>query len=101
MTSDKDLFKNIGNYFEKRNRFFNKSQDRSTQIGSAVKDFLKEKFGDNLIGYSITVSYQVKDNSLLITTDNKIIANELAIRLDSLTGFLKDRRIRLDRILVR
>lgn len=95
------MFKNIGNVFEKRKGYFNKSQDQITLIKSSFYSFLKNRFGDNLSGFSFVLNYDPKENSLTITTENKVIANELTIQLVGLHSFFKDNKIKLDKILIR
>lgn len=95
------MLKNIGALFERRKKIFNRSQDTNSQINNSIKAFLKEKFGEDLKGCSLVVSYNSKDNSLTMTADSKIIANELALQLDDLSRVLKKDGIKLDRILVR
>ncbi len=95
------MFKNVGILFEKRRRLFQGSQDKSAQINQILKEFLKEKFGEGLQGCSIKVSYSSKENSLMITADSKIIANELTLQLAELSTYLKKDNIKLNRILIR
>lgn len=95
------MLKNIGSIFEKRKNHFNQSQNKNVLIKNSFYLFLKNKFGDNLKGFSFVLNYNSKDNSLIITTDNKVIANELTIHLIRLNSFFKDNKIKLDRILIR
>ena len=95
------MLKNLGNIFEKRKNYFNKSQDKTVLIKNCFYLFLKNKFGDNLSGFSFILNYDAKENSLTVTTDNKVIANELTLQLISLNSFFKENNIRLDKILIR
>ena len=47
------------------------------------------------------INYNSNDNILAITSENKILANELAIKLASLNNFLKDRGVILSRIIIK
>lgn len=95
------MLKNIGNIFEKRKSSFNKSQDKTVLIKNSFYLFLENKFGKNFNGFSFILSYDSKENGLIITTENKVIANELTIQLVGLSSFFKDSKIKLDRILIR
>lgn len=95
------MFKNLNNIIEKKKRLLIKSQDMSQDIGKEIKKFLIKEFGNDLEGFSFTLNYQVKNNSLAITTNNKVLSSELAIRLGPLNDFLKDRGIKLNRILIK
>jgi hypothetical protein len=60
-----------------------------------------ERFGDNLKGLSFNIDYNSKDNSLTITADNKIVANELSLQLHDLIDYLSKQQLNLSRILIR
>jgi hypothetical protein len=95
------MLKDLSNVFDKKRKFFSESKDKDWDIKEILKTFLQKEFGENLKGFSFIVRYNPKDNSLIITTDNKIIANELSLRLVDLSSVLKDRGIRLGRILIK
>jgi len=95
------MFKNLGKRFENKKVFLDKSLDKSQRIKKEVGAFLKDVFGDKLKGFSFLVSYNSKDDSLVITTANKILANELSIRLIDLSNLLKTKDIRLGKILIK
>ncbi len=93
--------KDIGSLFEKRKIALSRSQDKTSLVKQSLQGFLLERFGDNLKGLSFRVDYNAKDNSLAITTDSKIIANELSLQLHDLTEYLKKTKLNLSRILIR
>ena len=95
------MLKNISNIFEKKKNYLNKYQDKSSLIKYKFYLFLKNKFGNNINGFSFILNYDSNENSLIITTDNKVIANELTFQLISLNSFFKENNIRLDKILIR
>ncbi len=95
------MFRNLNNIIEKKKKLLIKSQDINQDLNTEIKNFLISEFGKDLEGFSFTLNYQAKDKGLTITTSNKVLSNELAIRLGSLTDFLKERRISLSKILIR
>ncbi len=95
------MFKNLNNIIEKRKKLLIKSRDLNQDTYKEIKNFLIKEFGKSLEGFSFTLNYQIKDNSLSITTNNKVLSSELAIRLGSLNDFLKDKGIKLNKILIR
>lgn len=95
------MFKDIGNLFEKRNKIIDKSQNKSNQIKNIVKDFLKERFRGSLKGYSFDISYNSQENYLIVTAENKILANELVLELVSLNDLLRAKNISLSKVLIR
>ena len=95
------MLKNIGNIFEKRKNYFSKSQDKTTTIKNSFYSFLKNRFGEDVKGFSFVLNYDAKENSLIINTDNKVIANELTLQLMSINSFFKENNIKLNKILIK
>lgn len=95
------MFHGINKYFEKKKSLINKFQNKDQEINNYLKIFLNNEFGENLKGFSFLVQYNLKDNSLTITPENKILTNELALRITDLSEFLKSKKITLNRILIR
>lgn len=95
------MFKNLNSIIEKKKKLLIKNQDLNQGINKEVRNFLINEFGKDIESFSFVLDYKVKDGSLLITTDNKALSNELALRLGSLSEFLKGRKIYLNKILIR
>ena len=95
------MFKEVSGFFEKRKTVFNSSQDKTKEIKYALQVFLKNRFGHDLVGLSIKISYDYRNNGLTIITSSKTLTNELSLCLVDLNNFLKDKQIRLDRILIK
>lgn len=95
------MFKDLNKLFDKKKAIINNTSDKSQEIKREVSIFLKTEFGDKIEGFSFIISYNSKDNNLIITSENKVLANELIIRLVALTDFLQSRNIRLSKILIR
>ena len=95
------MLKNIGNLFEKKKIYLGKSRDKSFLVKEAIQAFLKNKFGELLAGFSVGVIYDSKNNILTINSGNKVLANELAMCSEELNDFLKNKHIRLERIVIR
>lgn len=95
------MFKNLNNIIDKKKKLLVKSQSLSQDLNKEVKNFLIKEFGKNLEGFSFTLNYQAKDHSLSITTSNKVLSSELTLRLGALSDFLKDKGVKLNKILIR
>jgi len=95
------MLRNVNTFFEKKKKSLTGQQDKALKIKDGLKIFLRNNFGENLNGFSFVVSYNIKEDSLVIKTDQKTIANELTLKLTELSDFLKARGIRLKRILIR
>ena len=61
------MFKKIGGFFEKRKNVFNSSQDKTKEIKHILQAFLKNRFGDDLVGFSIKINYDYKNNDLTMS----------------------------------
>ncbi len=95
------MFKDLKKAFERKEISLVKNQDKNRKITDEFGLFMKKEFGEVLKDIPFVVSYSAKDNTLTITTVNKVIANELVIRLELLTNFLKDKNINPNKILIR
>lgn len=90
----------LGGYFERKKDFLNRSQDKTNQAGKAIKTFLKSRFGDNLTGLSLNISYSSENGVLTISAGNKILANELSICLADISDALKKENIKVKQIII-
>lgn len=95
------MFKEISNVFDRKISQIVSYQDKDQEIKKTLKAFLEKEFGENLKGFSFIIKYNFKDNTLSISAENKILANELSLRLVDLNEYLQKRGIKLERILVR
>mgnify|MGYP001578884931 CR=1 FL=1 len=94
------MFKNTNTLFDKKKKFLTSTKNKSTLVKECLVDFLKDRFGSNLSGTSMSIDFNSKDNSLIIKTENKIIANELVAGTYDMKEFMKNKKIFLDRIIV-
>jgi len=92
----------LGDYFEKRRKYIGGAQSKNAQLREAMRFFLENKFGKNVIrNKPIADVAIVKDNILTITAENKVIANELSFYLADIHKFLKKENIKVSKILIR
>ncbi|MDP3696767.1 MAG: hypothetical protein Q8R55_01920 [Candidatus Taylorbacteria bacterium] len=95
------MLKNIGNILEKRKAAILRTEDKTSQIKKSLQYFMKNRFGDSLAGFSLRISYETKNNKLVIATENKILANEMALLLTDIHQHLKRDGIAVSSILIR
>ena len=95
------MFRNIGNYFDKKKIILDRDQNKKQNIKDSLRIFLEKEFGQTIKGFSLIIDYDPQDNILTVKTDNKTLANEIAMRLADLHSFLQKEGIKLNRILVR
>ena len=96
-----NLFKDISNFFENKKKQAFKSEDNGTKVKTVLESFCNSYLGAGSYELLDKVEYNYKDNSLLIVASNKILANELSIRLQDLSNFFKKNIIKLEKILIR
>ena len=95
------MFRNLNNAIERKKDSLEKLSDKNQRIKKEAQEFLKKELGEKITGFSFFIAYNPKNESLVITTQNKTLASELTIKLVELSNFLKSRHIHLDRILIR
>ena len=95
------MFKKIDNIFERRKKSLDKSQETIKKIKDNLQLFFKERFGEDIKGLLIKIEYQSKDNSLIINTPSKVLANELTLNLLNIEDSLKKDKLKVDQILIR
>ena len=95
------MFKDLGNYLEKKKSLLSKSQNKNQEIKEGLRIFLENEFGPSIKGFSFIINYNQQDDTLTIGTENKVLANELVVRLADINDFLQNRKIKLTRVLIR
>ena len=95
------MFKDLGRVLDKKVNSLKKNQNKSNLTKNIFFLFLENEFGKDLDGFSFDLSYGSKEDSLIITTNNKTIANELTLKLDKLNSFFRENQISLNQILIR
>lgn len=95
------MFKNANILFENKKIAWAKNRKLEQEINEILDIFFNKEFKNIPKGLFFAASYKSKDRSLIIETKNKILANEVALRLGNLIDLFKDKRIILSKILVR
>lgn len=95
------MFKDIGNILERKKKITLRVADKTGEIKNSLKNFIENRFGNTLTGFSFIINYSSRDNRLTITTENKILANEFTMLLADINEHLKKNGITLDSILIR
>ena len=95
------MLKQLDNFFEKKKNILRLSQDKTGLIKQSLKSFIEKKFNGKLKGFLLELSYDSKDNSLIVIASSKVIASELVFQLADLHEALKNDGIKLSRILIR
>ena len=95
------MFRDLGNLFERRKKLISSSENISVKITDTVDLFLKNQFGNSPQNKLFNIQYNPKEGTLLIEAGNKILANELSLRLDGLYSQFQEEKIKLNKILIR
>ena len=95
------MFRKINYTSDYKKNILNKHKEKNYLLKEELSNFFDDEFGKLKNNLSFVIDYNIKNNSVVITTNSKVVANELTSRLVSLNNFLKNRNIYLDRILVK
>lgn len=93
--------KHLGNYFERRKRLIQKTENADIKINRIFKMFLDNQFGNLSQKIPFRIRYNPRDNNIIIETGSKAVANELTLRLVALSDYFRRGSIKLSRILIR
>ena len=92
---------NIVTILDKRKKSIIRTEDKIDQIKKSLQDLMKNQFKNSLAGFSFKISYETKNNNLIISTESKVLANELALLLADIHKHLKRDGIAIGSILIR
>ena len=93
--------KHIGKYFEIRKNKINFEDRNFSDTTGVFNEYIKSRFNNNDFLKNIIINYDNNKKIILINSGNKIIANELIIKLSDMSDFFKDRKIKFNKILIR
>lgn len=94
------MFKDIKGYISLRIKNLEKNQNSVQRIKTSLEIFLKNKFGENLKGFSLKLELN-KENDLIIESQNKTIANEIAYLKDDLKTYLARENSKIKAIIIK
>jgi len=95
------MFRSLGNLFEKKRNLMGSSENNSLRIIGVTNSFLKDQFGHSAQNKLFNINYSQKEGALLVEAGNKIMANELSLRLTELYSQFQKNKIKLNKILIR
>ncbi len=95
------MFRSVNGVLNKKLDKIVKSNNASTSIKDSFGKFVKDQFGPLAQKIKYTLDYDSKNNSLIVKTENKILANELSLRKDSILESFKKDRFKLSQIIIR
>ena len=95
------MFRSLGNLFEKKINLMGSSENNSLRIIGVTNSFLKDQFGHSVQNKLFNINYSQKEGTLLVEAGNKIMANELSLRLTELYSQFQKNKIKLNKILIR
>lgn len=93
------MFRSIGGQVKKREGELQQSAQKNTHIDAIVRQFLFQTFGEAAQRLAISVS--LEKNTLIVQTNNKIIAQEIVFQSRELYRILREQNLRFERIVIR
>ena len=94
------MLKNITSIFSRRIKTIKEEIDLKSRIDEILVKFIKEDVLNKKTDLSYKLSYTVNKGIIRIETDNKIIAQEIALRIRILEAKLRDNNISFKKILI-
>ena len=93
------MLKNITNIFSKKKKVIENELDMKSSINKILDKFIKEEIlKGSEIDYNL--SYTTNKGVIKIETNNKLIAQEIAIRIRTLEGKLRSEKISFNKLLI-
>jgi len=93
------MFQGINNIVEKRKGSFIKADGKNDKLNRAFSRFLDEYFPEGK-NFEYQASYNATNNKITIITPNKTIANELILKINNLSRFLREENITARHIII-
>ena len=94
------MLKNITNIFSRRRKIIEEEIDLKARIDEILTKFIKEDVLNNKSGLNYKLSYTVNKGIIRIDIDNKIIAQEIALRIRNLESKLRNYNISFKKLLI-
>jgi len=94
------MFKKIGTSLRKKQDQLNFHEEKVARFEAIFRIFVATVFKPPS-GLKMGIETQLTEDELVIKTPSKTIAAELTLRLDELTGILREQGIRIGRIVIR
>jgi len=95
------MLRSLGNLFDKKKKLLGSSENVSIKIVGIVNVFLNDQFGHSAQNKLFNIGYNQKEETLLIEAGNKVLANELSLRLTGLYSQFQKKKVNLNKILIR
>ena len=75
--------------------------EKANKIEGVFREFIKENF-EQIGEYSVgDISYDTNTNSVFINARNKVLANELSLKLQELESFFRQAEILVKQIIIK
>jgi len=94
------MLKNITSIFSRRIKTIKEEIDLKSRIDEILTKFIKEDVLNNKSGLNYKLSYTVNKGIIRIDIDNKIIAQEIALRIRNLESKLRNDNISFKKLLI-
>lgn len=92
------MFKSLGKSLRVREAQYIQKAGKTEKITKAVRAFTLERYGETL---PVQITYDPKNDSLVLQADSKAVASELSILLPELIKHLKAENVQIKQIIIR
>lgn len=94
------MFKNITGIFSGRKKTIEEEINLKSKIDEILTKFVKEDVLNKKADFEYRLSYTVNKGIIRIETDNKLIAQEIALRIKNLEDKLRNNNISFKKLLI-
>lgn len=95
------MFKPLTGYFTRKKKNIEKNSTTNTGIDKIIEEFLIESFNSKELISLIKTEFNSQDNIVTIITPNKIIANEILLRLNNLYSLFSKNNLSSVKVLIK
>lgn len=94
------MFKNITNFFSKKQKAIQNEIALKLKIDEVLVRFIEERIIPRKEDVKLNLSYTIKNGIIKLETDNKLLDQEIALRIRGLEEVLKNEGVSFKKILI-
>ena len=95
------MFKSLQGRLQSKAHTLTKAEQKAKQLQEALEQFLNEQFPTDRSAFTVTGEYNFKEDTFMIRTDTKTVANEISLRLGGLSKALQKKEISVGQIIIK
>lgn len=94
------MFKNVANFFSKKQKAIQNEIALKSKMDEVLSRFIKERIMPKTEDAKLNLSYTIKNGIIKLETNNKLLAQEIALRIRGLEEVLKNEGVNFKKLLI-